>query len=383
MPKLTLPKNAATVPNLVLDRGDDYNFIDDLRTINYIGGTLKFDAGTNDTIFGTNGNDSITVHNGNDVVHANGGDDIMTDLGGGNDQFFGDDGNDRIKLGAGNDVADGGAGIDTLDYTGIDFMVIADLNQGFIFAEGIDQAISIENIIGSDWNDTLMGTAGRNAFYGQGGNDTIKGGGGRDSLFGGDGNDTISGAGGMYGGTGDDIITSTYRRRGSQGDLQFGEGGDDTMTGNNGNDTMYGGFDDDVMKGGAGEDYLHGGSGHNILTGGLDRDVFAFQSFGAGHSYDTITDFERNYDKIDLSAIDADPTMAGNQAFELHRGPRINHDGIVHANPGPMVNGYAGTIDIVHQDGRTYIYVDTEDGPAQADIVLEGNIRLTADNFIF
>lgn len=382
MPKLNLPTNIAVIPDLVLDRGDDYNFIDDLRTINYIGGTLKFDAGTNDTIFGTNGNDSITVHNGNDVVHANGGNDVMTDLAGGNDQFFGDDGNDKIKLGAGNDVADGGDGIDTLDYTGIDFTVIADLNQGFIFAEGIDQAISIENIIGSGWNDTLMGTAGRNSFYGQGGNDTIKGGGGRDSLFGGDGNDTISGAGGMYGGTGDDIITSSFRRRGSQGDLQFGEGGNDTMTGNNGNDTMYGGFDDDVMKGGVGEDYLHGGSGHNTLTGGLDRDVFAFQSFGAGHGYDNITDFEIAYDKIDLRAIDADPLTAGNQDFRFSNRALRFEDDVVSYNNSPALDGSTGRVSSHIEGGRTYIYVQTDDDLTAANIILDGEFRLTADNFL-
>lgn len=366
----------------VLNPDFGYNEIDDLIPVTYNGITMKVDFGTDDTIEGTAGNDRITVNNGNDTVNAGLGDDIIKDLGGGNDHFDGGGGNDTFDLGAGNDFVDGGTGIDTLDYNGINFTVIADLNQGFVFAEGIDQVENVENIIASEWNDTLMGNAANNVFWGMAGNDTLKGGGGRDSLYGGDGDDIIQGSGGLYGGNGNDVITSDFRRRSAEGDTQHGEAGDDIMKGSNGNDRMYGGAGDDVMSGGLSRDLIHGGSGQNILSGGLDRDTFAFQSFGADHGFDRITDFEVNYDKIDLRGIDADPLAAGHQDFTFSNRALRFDDDVISSVGGPALNGGVGRVSSKAQDGHTYIYVQTDDGYHVADIVLDGEFKLTADSFL-
>lgn len=384
MPKLTLSQlNLNT--NLIVSgvfEAVPYNQIDDLVPFSYMGNTVKVDFGTDDDLTGTASYDMITVHDGNDTVHAGASSDIMKDLGSGNDTFYGEGGNDTFVLGAGNDYVDGGAGKDMLDYKGIDFTVIADLKQGFIFAEGIDEVHNVENIMASDWNDTLMGDAADNTFWGMAGNDKLKGGGGRDTLYGGDGEDTISGAGSMLGGNGNDTITSDYRRRGSQGDTQYGEAGNDTMTGSAGADKMYGGLDNDVMRGGSGEDLIHGGSGINTLTGGLDRDTFAFQNFDANHVYDRITDFEVAYDKIDLRQIDADPFTAGKQDFEFDNRANRFDDDILSQIGGPAINGAIGHVSTKVDDGHTYIYVQTRDGWQAADIILDGEHRLTADNFI-
>ena len=384
MPKLTfsnLLNNQAIITG-VADRDVTYIDMDDLRTINIIGGTVRIDDGTDDNLFGTNGNDRITVHNGNDTVHAGASADIIKDLGNGNDQFFGEGGNDIFELGSGNDFVDGGDGLDTISYANIDFTVIADLGKGFIFADGIDQVTNVENITASKWNDTLTGNGASNVLRGMGGDDILRGGGGRDILFGGDGNDDISGKGAMYGGNGDDIITSEFRRRGSQGDTLFGEAGEDTMSGNSGNDKIFGGADDDVINGGAGEDYIHGGSGINILSGGLDRDVFAFESFGIGHGFDQITDFEVDYDRIDLTGIDADPTQDGHQDFFFSNRALRFHDDVISATNSPALNGSIGRVSSKIDDGHTYVYVQTQDGYHVADIVLNGEFTLTADNFI-
>lgn len=385
MPKHTVSQLAFTppfeLPTEIFEQ-ETYNPIDDLVTVSYNGYTMKVDFGSNDTVVGTSGNDLITVHNGLDTVLAGEGNDTIKDEGNGNDQLFGEGGNDRFVLGAGADLANGGAGIDTVDYTGIDFTVIADLKTGFILAEGIDQVIGVENIWASEWNDTLMGNGGQNGLYGQGGNDKITGGGGRDSLFGGAGNDTINGSGGLYGGTGDDILKSDTRRRGATGDMLQGEDGKDTITGSAGDDTIYGGTGDDVIKGGAGEDLIHGGSGKNILTGGVDRDVFAFQSFGPDHQFDRITDFELNYDKIDLRSIDADPLTEGNQAFNFSNRALRFDDDVMNATGGPELRGSAGRVSSKIDDGYTYIYVQTEDGLTSPDIVLKGEFKLTADHFM-
>ena len=151
------------------DKGDPviYNEIDDLVPPPLEGTPSKDQLETVDALTGTGGRDKITVHNGNDVVHALGGDDLIIDLVAGDDQFFGEDGNDRFVLGRGNDFANGGDGSDTVDYSGIGFRVIGDLGQGFIFADGGDEVHNVENIIGSDLDDTLRGDRAMNVLHGR------------------------------------------------------------------------------------------------------------------------------------------------------------------------------------------------------------------------
>jgi Tol biopolymer transport system component len=76
----------------------------------------------------------------------------------------------------------------------------------------------------------------------------------------------------------------------------------------------------ETLKGGAGDDRLTGRAGRDTLTGGAGADVFRYLSVKdspAGTTKrDTITDFKAaQKDVIDLSAIDANPRKAGNQAF--------------------------------------------------------------------
>jgi Ca2+-binding RTX toxin-like protein len=66
----------------------------------------------------------------------------------------------------------------------------------------------------------------------------------------------------------------------------------------------------DTLKGGAGADTLSGGTG-------ADQFVFRASSDSAPGARDTITDFARGSDKLALSAIDADVSLTGDQAFLL------------------------------------------------------------------
>jgi Ca2+-binding RTX toxin-like protein len=389
MPRLTpSPFDVAVVPGLP-DKGEPivYNEIDDL-ILPPSGTPSKDDLQTVDALTGTDGRDKITVHTGNDVVHAQGGDDLMIDLMGGNDQFFGEGGNDRFVLGRGNDFVDGGVGSDTLDYSGIAFKVVGDLAQGFLFADGVDEAQNIENIIGSNLDDTLIGDAGRNVLRGMGGNDEIRGTlGSRDALYGDDGDDTITGKGSMSGGNGNDTISSFApdipgRLPSRPGDTQHGDAGNDTMTGGLFNDQMFGGTGNDVMNGGRGQDLIHGGDGVNTLAGGSGGDTFVFQQFGGNHVYDWITDFEVDNDKIDLRQIDADPTTAGMQDFVFTNRANRYDDDFESSVGGPALNGGIGRVSSKVGDGYTYIYVQTEDGWQAADIVLTGEHTLTEENFV-
>ena len=117
-------------------------------------------------------------------------------------------------------------------------------------------------------------------------------------INGGAGNDTI------YGNIGFDVIQ-----------------GDD-VDGVAGNDYLYGKEDTDALFGLGGNDLLNGGTGKDTLYGGTGNDVFQFDSVSdsqPGLSRDIIKDFVGNGnlagDRIDLSGIDANTTIKGDQAF--------------------------------------------------------------------
>ncbi|MFZ3014289.1 MAG: M10 family metallopeptidase C-terminal domain-containing protein, partial [Nitrospira sp.] len=103
----------------------------------------------------------------------------------------------------------------------------------------------------------------------------------------------------------------------------FGLSGNDTLIGGLGNDTLDGGAGADTMNGGFGNDLLTGGAGKDILTGGGGFDTFcynaAIESPPGGLNRDVITDFNGLGalvgDRIDLSKLDANVLIVGNQAF--------------------------------------------------------------------
>lgn len=104
------------------------------------------------------------------------------------------DGDDTIHGAAGADIIDGGSGTrDRVVYDLSNDAVSVNLatgQGGLGFARG-DTYTNIEDVFGSDYDDTLIGDANNNVLSGGRGNDTLVGGGGADSLFGGAGNDLL------------------------------------------------------------------------------------------------------------------------------------------------------------------------------------------------
>jgi Ca2+-binding RTX toxin-like protein len=101
----------------------------------------------------------------------------------------------------------------------------------------------------------------------------------------------------------------------------FGLGGSDSLFGLDGNDVLDGGAGNDLLDGGAGNDRLIGGDGVDFLSGGDGTDRFIGEinaakvaSKNGPISLDVITDFQLG-DIIDLSALDANTLVDGNQAF--------------------------------------------------------------------
>ena len=73
--------------------------------------------------------------------------------------------------------------------------------------------------------------------------------------------------------------------------------------------------------GGSGRDTIYGNSGQDRITMGDGSDRLIYISYadsrGTPEERDIIVDFDRPRDKIDLSALDADRTRGGNQAFDF------------------------------------------------------------------
>lgn len=176
------------------------------------------------------------------------------DGGVGNDGLYGGDGDDILIGGAGADALDGGSGVDTASYQNAASGVRADLsNVGSLGDANGDTYVGIENIFGSNFNDTLQGNSNANELFGGAGNDTLFGWQGQDTLIGGAGNDFI------YGNTSnaDDDSQDTFLYYGSRSGYQIGIYDSDTKSvtitdidasdGDDGVDTLYIGSNDRIV----------------------------------------------------------------------------------------------------------------------------------------
>ncbi len=235
---------------------------------------------------------NFTGTSGNDTLVGGSNDDLLQGLGG----------NDFLDGGFGFDVIDGGAGNDTTTYDFFSGPIVANLATGEVSFPGnsnrTDTLISIENIIGSQGNDTIIGDNGDNRIEGNAGNDLLDGGFGFDIIDGGVGNDTTS-----Y-----DFFSGPIVANLKKGEVSFpgnsnrtdtlisvenivGSQGDDKLIGSNGKNKIVGNTGDDRIDGKQGNDLIETGSGDDIVVlhkkGGFDR----------------VSDFEVGSDLIDLKRV--------------------------------------------------------------------------------
>jgi Ca2+-binding RTX toxin-like protein len=309
--------------------------------VNLATGRGDWGTASGDTLVNIEG---VTGSDYNDVLIGNDG----------NNGLVGMAGDDRLMGGAGADSLFGEAGRDTADYSDSSVGVSVNLASGAGAggsAEG-DRLTGIEDLMGSSSNDNLTGDDGVNWLYGAGGDDLLKGGGGADTLEGVGGNDTLKGGGGadiLIGGLGTNTASYYGSPAGVVVSLISGhtEGGDaagdqlfniDNLTGsihadilwgndwNNiingeaGADTLKGFGGADQLSGSDGDDHLEGMIGADVLTGGGGADSFGWNATSDTGvtiaTADLITDFNpAQGDKIDLSNVDANILVSGNQAF--------------------------------------------------------------------
>jgi Ca2+-binding RTX toxin-like protein len=262
------------------------------------------------TLNGTAGNDILTGTDPGDPTNPDGID--IINGGGSADWLIGLGGDDIIEGGAGSDKMEGGAGFDTLSYAHAGGGVVVYLGLGGLGGEASgDQISGFEALIGSDFNDQLVGDVGADWIDGGAGSDFIGISGGADQMFGGDGMDYVNGsiassaievnlttgvgqgwaagctfssfeavAGSIY----NDILTANL----NLGTLLAGGHGNDTLNGGDGDDTLYGdvgyqfsGSGTDTLNGGAGNDMLAGGELGDVLNGGFGIDTAIYSSSSA------------------------------------------------------------------------------------------------------
>ena len=189
------------------------------------------------------------------------------------DTLIGGATNDRFRGMGGNDWIDGGAGSDLADYTQAAGAVSVDLSIGRAQDGdgGTDTLISIEEVRGSNFNDTIIGSDGPERIRGNAGNDSLVGGGGMDTL-------DLSAA---PAGVGVSLFS---------GSAFDGQGGTDTVSGfeyvlgSAFGDNLIGSAGDDTLAGGAGNDVLNGRAGNDWLIGGADFDTASYSFAASGIS---------------------------------------------------------------------------------------------------
>ena len=125
------------------------------------------------------GDDEIYGGDGADVIRGNGGSDRLSGDAG-NDTLQGGEGDDYLLGGAGADSIDGGAGFDVVSFEDEAAAVTVNLATGATSTG--DTLTSIEDVIGTDFGDTITGSAGDNIVDAGLGDDTVDGGAGTDTL---------------------------------------------------------------------------------------------------------------------------------------------------------------------------------------------------------
>ncbi|NTU54236.1 MAG: cadherin-like domain-containing protein [Chlorobiaceae bacterium] len=228
------------------------------------------------------------------------------------------------------------------------FTVVAKDNGGLESATPMQVTVEVTNVIqGTIGKDTISGSTSDDHLYGYGGNDTLSGFHGNDLLDGGAGADRLEGGAGddvyLLDNTGDVVVeltgSGTDTVRASVNCTLSANVENLTLTGSdaingkgnvlanviNGNDAanvLNGATGADTISGAGGNDTINGGTGIDVMSGGDGLDLFVFDYLAKSEtgivsvSHDIITDFVSGQDRLDLTAIDANAGVSGNQVFD-------------------------------------------------------------------
>jgi Ca2+-binding RTX toxin-like protein len=341
----------------------------------------------------------------------------------GDDELFGKGGQDGLFGEGGRDLLNGGkdgfAGSDFAIYFEAPTGIVANLAKGTATGWGKDTLVNIENLTGSDHDDTLIGDDRRN-FFGPGlGNDDVRGGKDLDTVsfslslspvqvdltahtasgegsdelrkvetiigtdFGdellgsdglnlfepGAGDDTVDGRGGQ------DCIDFLMSSQGVQVDLgagtAVGEGSDvvrniDCLSGSHFDDVLTGDIEPNLILGYEGDDLITGGEGDDLISGMAGNDELD----GGEGEFDVVDYLAESLITTDPVSVEVD-LSAGSAT--IHAGSAVESD---------QVSGFEGIIGTIGADTLTgdgaanYLY-----GEAGNDLLhgLDGDDWMTGD----
>jgi Ca2+-binding RTX toxin-like protein len=198
-----------------------------------------------------------------DLLHGDAGDNQLT----------GGAGDDTLIGAAGSDTLIGGEGDDVAVYASTSSAVDVDLSAGTaVHVSGTDHLQSIEIVVGTPWDDRLIGDGADNLLVGGGGNNV---------LIGGDGNDSTDYTW-VDNGVQVNLATGTAHHDRGTDYLESIE----TVTGSAQDDVLRGDAAANALFGGAGDDTLAGGGGSDVLVGGDGIDIVDYADVGQGVSVD-------------------------------------------------------------------------------------------------
>ncbi len=398
-------------------------------TINGNGGNDEIDGGAGaDIMSGGDGDDSYVVDNAGDKVKENarpggGTDTVYTSLPAytmpanvenlvytGESGFSGkgNKSSNRMTGGPGADTLDGQKGTDVMFGLGGDDTYVVDSPADLVNEDpdsGTDVVISsvtvttlssnVEVLSLSKGNINGTGNALDNVIVGSSRNNILSGGDGADTLIGGKGNDSFYGE--TTASPGDDADTVAYSDAtkgvifslantlsgqntvGSGTDRVYDNSSIENLTGSNFNDALTGSAIGNVIRGANGNDTIAGLTGADFLIGDggldlidcgsdtdIDRVAYVLSSDSSvGTNRDQVSNFATGVDIIDLSVMDANTSLDGDQAFAFSD-----------ATPGSYSVWYA-------INGPDLVVSGDNNGDAVADfeILLKNVDQLTASNF--
>ncbi|PIR39166.1 MAG: hypothetical protein COV35_01210 [Alphaproteobacteria bacterium CG11_big_fil_rev_8_21_14_0_20_39_49] len=230
-----------------------------------------------------------------------------------------------------------------------------------------------ETIFGTNGDDTINGTIGKDVIYAGDGDDVINSHGGSDLIFAGGGEDTVDAGAGVdfiVAGLGNDTVYGSYGA-----DFIWGNEGDDTLYGGGGNDTINGGEDNDTIYGGAGSDAIEGGTGidtasYQYSDAGVNIDLLNSTLSGGFAGGDTLNGIEN------LTGSDYDDDLLGDYGNNELRGGNGNdyllghggNDIVIGGEGSDIVRGSSGDDILEGGNGNDGLY-----GDAGNDIIKSGH----------
>jgi fimbrial isopeptide formation D2 family protein/uncharacterized repeat protein (TIGR01451 family) len=237
----------------------------------------------------------------------------------------------------------------------------------------VSGGMGADSMTGTSGADRLEALHGNDVLFGLGGEDSLDGGYGNDLLNGGDGADLLDGGAGLdtasYADAAGAVTASLANAAANAGEALgdayvlvenlSGSAFGDKLSGDGGANRIEGGAGADTLMGDAGNDSLLGGADGDSLAGGAgaDRFIFATLAESAAASPDTIVDFSWvEGDRIDLSAIDAQAGVAGDQAFTF-------------VGTASFSGGGQGSVRSRHVGSDTLVEIDAGNGGA-AEMVI-------------